>query len=270
VTLTHHPGGALPRGLYVPAIGALALLVLPIVGLVSRVRWSTLGGDLFSAAALEALRLSVATAACATAVCVLLGLPLAVVIARASTRGAAVLRTLVLVPLVLPPMVGGLALLSLLGRSGLVGKPVFEATGFSLPYTTAAVVVAQAFVSLPFLVITIEGALRTSGTGHEQVAASLGAGPWRVLTRVTVPLVLPGLVAGTVLCFARAIGEFGATALFAGNSPGVTRTMPLAIYTAFNGVGVTQESAVALSLLLLVSAAVIVGGLRSWRQDAVR
>src|SRR5699024_6205206 len=131
-------------------------------------------------------------------------------------------------------------LISLLGRSGLVGQPLFEATGFSLPYTTAAVVVAQTFVSMPFLVITLEGAIRTSGTSHEQIAATLGAGRWRVLTHVTLPLILPGLVAGTVLCFARAIGEFGATALFAGNAEGVTRTMPLAIYTAFNGVGVSQ------------------------------
>lgn len=191
-------------------------------------------------------------------------------IARSSARTAAVLRTIVLVPLVLPPMVGGLALLALLGRSGLVGKPIFEATGFSLPYTTAAVVVAQAFVAMPFLVITLEGTLRTSGVSHEQRAATLGAGRWRVLTRVTLPLILPGLAAGTVLCFARALGEFGATALFAGNAAGVTRTMPLAIYTAFNGVGVTQDSAVALSLLLLVCAAIIVGGMRSWRADAVR
>ncbi|WP_460794958.1 molybdate ABC transporter permease subunit [Microbacterium sp. GXF0217] len=260
----------IPRGLYVPAIAAIALLVLPIVGLLSRVRWDRLGDDLLSPAALIALGLSLSTAAGATVVCLVLGGPLAIVIARAPRRAAAVLRTIVLVPLVLPPMVGGLALLALLGRSGLVGKPLFEATGFSLPYTTAAVVVSQAFVALPFLVIALEGALRTSGIGHEQVAATLGAGRWRVLTRVTLPLVLPGLVAGTVLCFARALGEFGATALFAGNAEGITRTMPLAIYTAFNGVGVTQDSAVALSLLLLVSAAVIVSGLRSWREDAVR
>lgn len=260
----------IPRGLYVAAIAALALLVLPIVGLVSRVHWPTLGADLFSPESLNALGLSLVTATCATVLCLVVGMPLAVVIARSSPRIAGALRTVVLVPLVLPPMVGGLALLSLLGRSGLLGKPLYEATGFSLPYTTAAVVLAQAFVALPFLVVAIEGALRTSGTTHEQIAATLGAGRWRVLTRVTLPLILPGLAGGTVLCFARALGEFGATALFAGNAAGVTRTMPLAIYTAFNGVGVTQDSAVALSLLLLVSAAVIVGGLRSWREDAVR
>lgn len=260
----------LPRLVYVPALVAIALLVLPIVGLLSRVRWERLGEDLLSPAALKALGLSLGTASAATIVCLLIGAPLALVIARASRRTAAVLRTLVLVPLVLPPMVGGLALLSLLGRSGLIGGPLFESTGFSIPYTTAAVVIAQSFVALPFLVIALEGALRTSGISHEQVAATLGAGRWRVLTRITLPLVLPGLVAGTVLCFARALGEFGATALFAGNAEGTTRTMPLAIYTAFNGVGVSQDSAIALSLLLLVCAAVIVSALRSWREDAVR
>ena len=259
-----------PRGIRALAWIGVALLTLPLIGLVSRVNWNTLADDLTSAAALSALGLSLSTSLVATGICVLLGVPLAMVLARASRRAASVLRTVVLVPLVLPPMVGGLALLALLGRSGLLGRPLFEVTGFSLPYTTAAVIVAQAFVALPFFVITVEGALRTSGTAHEQVAAGLGASPWYTLTRVTLPLLTPGLIAGSALCFARAMGEFGATALFAGNSEGTTRTMPLAIYTAFNGVGVTQDSAVALALLLLVSAAVVVIGLRSWREDAVR
>ncbi|WOC13924.1 molybdate ABC transporter permease subunit [Gordonia sp. MP11Mi] len=261
---------SLPRFLYVPAFVGFALLLLPIVGLVSRVRWATLGEDLFSSASMTALGLSLSTAACATAACLVVGLPMALLLGRAGPRTAAVLRTLVLIPLVLPPMVGGLALLSLLGRSGLIGRPIYLWSGYSLPYTTVAVVIAQAFVALPFFVITVEGTLRTSGISHEQIASTLGAGRWRVLTRVTLPLVMPGVVAGTVLAFSRALGEFGATALFAGNAPGVTRTMPLAIYTAFNGVGVTQGSAVALSLLLLVAAAVVVCGLRSWREDAVR
>lgn len=261
---------SLPRGLHVPALIALLLLVLPIVGLVSRVNADTFWADLTSQGSLAALRLSLVTGACATVLCVLLGLPLAVVMARSSRRMAGLLRTVVLVPLVMPPMVSGLALLALLGRSGLVGKPLFEWSGLSLPYTSAAVVIAQAFVALPFLVITVEGTLRTSGTSNEQIAASLGAGRWRVLSRITLPLCLPGLVAGTILCFARALGEFGATALFAGNAPGVTQTMPLAIYTAFNGVGVSQDAAVAMALLLLASAAVVVVGLRSWRADAVR
>lgn len=259
-----------PAWLRAVALVGIALLALPLLGLLTRVHYPTLWRDLSSPAALDALGLSLVTAACSTLLCLLLGFPLALVIARSSRRAAAGLRALVLIPLVLPPMVGGLALLSLLGRSGLIGKPLFESTGFSLPYSTAGVVLAQAFVAMPFFVISVEGALRTSGRGHEAVAASLGANRWRVLTRVTVPLVAPGLLAGTVLSFARAMGEFGATALFAGNSPGVTRTMPLAIYTAYNGVGVSQDTALALSLLLLLSAAVVVAGLRSWREDAVR
>lgn len=251
-------------------MAGLALLVLPLIGMLTRVHWSTLPQDVTSPAALNALGLSVLTAACATVLCLIFGFPLAYVIARASSRVAAMLRATVLIPLVLPPLVGGIALLSLLGRSGLIGKPLFESSGFSLPYTTAGVVVAQAFVAMPFLIISLEGSLRTSGQGHEEVAASLGANRWRVLTRVTLPLVTPGLVAGTVLAFARAMGEFGATALFAGNAQGITRTMPLAIYTAYNGVGVSQDSALALSLLLLVCAIVIVFGLRSWREEAVR
>jgi molybdate transport system permease protein len=259
-----------PAWLRTVALVGLAVLVLPLAGMLTRVHWSTLGEDLVAPSTVTALWLSLVTAFFSTIACLVLGFPLAFLIARASSRTAAVLRAAVMVPLVLPPMVGGLALLSLLGRSGVIGKPIFEATGLSLPYTTAGVVVAQTFVAMPFLVITLEGVLRTSGQGHERVAASLGASRWRVLTRVTLPLVMPGLIAGTVLAFARAMGEFGATALFAGNSEGVTRTMPLAIYTAYNGVGVSQDSALALSLLLLVSAVVIVAGLRSWREEAVR
>lgn len=258
----------LPIGARVAAGAGVALLLLPLLGLVARVHWATFW-TICSPGARDALLLSVVTALAAT-IAVILGVPLALVLARAQARPAAVLRTLVLIPLVLPPMVGGLALLSLLGRSASSASRCSRRTGFSLPYTTAAVVVAQAFVALPFLVITLEGALRTSGVAHERVAASLGASPWRVVTRVTLPLLLPGLVAGTALCFARAIGEFGATALFAGNAVGVTRTMPLAIYTASNGVGVSQDAALALSLLLLVSAGILIAGLRSWREDAVR
>jgi molybdate transport system permease protein len=165
----------------------------------------------------------------------------------------------------MPPLVGGIALLYLLGRNGLVGGFLELAFGIQLPFTTAAVVIAQSFVALPFLVIAVEGALRTAGTGFETIAATLGAGRWTVFRRVTLPTILPGLLAGTVLAFARALGEFGATALFAGNAAGVTRTMPLAIYTAFNGAGATQDSAIALSLLLVVVGIIILLLLRSWR-----
>lgn len=261
--------GFVPRILAVPAVIGLALLILPLAALVLRVDWSTLWTDVTSPDALSALGLSLVTGLSATAVCVVLGVPLALLIARSGARIAAVLRALVTVPLVLPPMVGGVAMLFLFGRTGWLGGVLAE-WGVRIPFTTAAVVLAQTFVALPFLVLALEGSLRATGVGFEQAAAALGAGRWTILGRVTLPLAAPGLVAGVVLCFARAIGEFGATALFAGNAPGVTQTMPLAIYTAFNGAGVSQGTAVALSLLLLVTAVAVLLLVRAWRAEAPR
>jgi len=252
--------GHAPRVLIVPAALGIVFLVLPLAALVGRVQWDTLWQDVTSAEALGALRLSLVTGLVATAICLLIGIPLALTIARAAPRTAAVLRAVVTVPLVLPPMVGGLALLFLFGRSGWLGW-----TGWQVPFTTPAVVLAQVFVALPFLVLALEGAVRTSGVEYERTAAGLGAGSWTILWRVTLPLAGPGLLSGTVLCFARAAGEFGATALFAGNAPGVTQTMPLAIYTAFNGAGVSQGSAIALSLMLLVTSVAVLLLVRGWR-----
>ncbi|MDR6867739.1 molybdate transport system permease protein [Microbacterium resistens] len=250
------------------ALGAL-LLVLPFAALLLRLDWAQVPAAITAPEAMQALGLSLATATIATVVCVALGIPLALVIARSPGWLAAILRTLATLPLVLPPLVGGIALLALLGRSGLLGG-VLAVAGIRIPFTTAAVVIAQVFVALPFLVISVEGALRTAGTGHERVAASLGARPFTVFRRVTLPLAGPGLLAGTVLCFARALGEFGATALFAGNAPGVTRTMPLAIYTAFNGAGVREDTAIALSLLLILVAVAVLVLMRGWRADTIR
>ncbi|MFH8249187.1 ABC transporter permease [Microbacterium sp. B2969] len=261
--------GFVPQILLLPAILGLALLVLPLVTLVARVDWSTLWADVTSPQAISALLLSLGTGLAATLVCVVLGVPLALVIARSSTRTAGVLRAVVTVPLVLPPMVGGIALLFLFGRSSWLGGVLGE-WGIRIPFTTTAVVLAQTFVALPFLVLAVEGSLRTTGVGYEQTAAALGAGRWTILRRITLPLAGPGLIAGVILCFARAIGEFGATALFAGNAPGITQTMPLAIYTAFNGAGVTQGTAVALSLLLLVTAIAVLLLVRAWRPETPR
>ncbi|WP_197517301.1 ABC transporter permease [Microbacterium karelineae] len=262
------PAGV-PRLLAVPAAIALLFLLLPLGALVARVEWPTLWDDVTTPAALSALALSLATATIATAICILVGIPLAIRIARARPAIAAVLRVLVTIPLVLPPLVGGVALLFLYGGSSHVGAWL-ERAGVALPFTTAAVIVAQVFVALPFLVIAVEGSVRTAGTDYERTAASLGAGRWTTLRRVTLPLAVDGIVAGVILCFARAIGEFGATALFAGNAPGVTQTMPLAIYTAFNGSGLGQGPAVALALLLLVTVLVVLLVVRSWRPGGVR
>lgn len=258
----------MPQILLVPAIVGLALLVVPLTALLGRVEWSSLWGDITSPAAVSALGLSVLTALTATAVCLVLGVPLALLIARTGARTASVLRAIVTVPLVLPPMVGGVALLFLFGRNGALGQLLAE-TGIRIPFTTAAVVIAQTFVAMPFLVLALEGTLRSTGVEYERAAAALGAGRWRILGQVTLPLAAPGLVAGLVLSFSRAVGEFGATALFAGNAPGVTQTMPLAIYTAFNGAGVSQGTAVALSLLLLVTAIAVLLLVRAWRPGGV-
>ena len=261
--------GFVPQILLLPAVIGLALLILPLATLVARVDWSTLWADVTAPEAVSALLLSLGTGLVATTVCVVLGVPLALVIARAGPRPAGVLRALVTVPLVLPPMVGGIALLFLFGRTSWLGGVLAEA-GIRIPFTPTAVILAQTFVALPFLVLAVEGSLRTTGVGYEQTAAALGAGRWTILRRVTLPLAGPGLLAGVILCFARAIGEFGATALFAGNAPGVTQTMPLAIYTAFNGAGVTQGTAVALSLLLLVTAIGVLLLVRAWRPETPR
>nr|WP_082561610.1 ABC transporter permease [Microbacterium sp. Root61] len=270
MTRVREIGGFVPPILALPAVLGLSLLVVPLLALVGRVEWSTLWTDITAPAARDALLLSLLTGLIATGICVLLGVPLALVIARSGPRMAGVLRALVTVPLVLPPMVGGVALLFLFGRNGALGQLLDAWWGLRIPFTTTAVVLAQTFVALPFLVLAVEGSIRTSGVGYERTAATLGAGRWMTLRRVTLPLAAPGLVAGIVLCFARAIGEFGATALFAGNAPGVTQTMPLAIYTAFNGSGVGQGTAVALSLLLLVTALAVLLLVRAWRPGAAR
>jgi molybdate transport system permease protein len=210
---------------------------------------------LLSDAALDALRLSLQTAAISTVLCILVGGPLAVVLARGRLPFPRAVRSVVLLPLVLPPVVGGLALLYLLGRTGLVGKPLNLAFGLTIPFTTAAVVLAQTFVALPFLVVSLEGALRTAGRRYEAVAATLGATPGHAFRRVTVPLVLPGLASGAVLAFARCMGEFGATIAFAGSLQGTTRTLPLLVYQARE---TDADGAVALSLLLVVVAVVVI------------
>jgi molybdate transport system permease protein len=251
--------GALPPALAPFAALALLFLLLPVVGLVARAPWRTLPEELTRSESLEALRLSLVCASLATVVCIVLGVPLAWVLARSDLPGRSMLRALVTVPLVLPPVVGGVALFTALGRQGIVGRWLDEWFGVTLPFTTAAVVVAEAFVALPFLVISVEGALRGADRRLEDAAATLGASRWYVVRRVTLPLVAPGLAAGTVLCWARALGEFGATITFAGSFPGTTRTMPIEVYLALQR---DPSAAIALSLVLLLVSVAVLAGLR--------
>jgi molybdate transport system permease protein len=259
MTRSRRVGGRAPAVLIVPAVLGLAFLVLPLAGLVIRAPWTTLLSRLAQPGVLTALRLSVQTASMATVVCVMLGVPLAWLLARLDFPGRRIVRALVTVPLVLPPVVGGVALLLVFGRRGLIGGWLDATFGITLPFTTTGVVLAEAFVAMPFLVIAVEGALRGADYRYEEAAATLGASRWTVFRRVTLPLVAPGIAAGAVLCWARALGEFGATITFAGNFPGTTRTMPLEIYTQFQQ---DPPAAEALSLVLLFVAVLVLALLR--------
>jgi molybdate transport system permease protein len=245
--------------LAVPAAVAVVFLALPLVGLLVRSPWRGLPDILREQTVRDALRLSLEAATAATAISLGVGVPLAWVLARGTFRGRTLLRTLVLLPLVLPPVVGGVALLLAFGRRGIVGRYLDEWFGFTLPFTTWGVVVAETFVALPFLVITVEGAFRTADRGFEEAAATLGASRLTVFRRVTLPMVAPSLVAGSVLCWARALGEFGATITFAGNFPGKTQTMPILVYLALE---TDPEAAIALSLVLLAVSVVVLVALR--------
>jgi molybdate transport system permease protein len=253
------PGRRPPAFVVVPAAIGLAFLVLPALGLMVRAPWRTLPHELTSTVVLDALRLSLVCATSATVCCLLLGVPLAWLLARSDIRGRSVLRAFVLVPLVLPPVVGGVALLTALGRRGIVGKWLDQAFGVTLPFTTAGVVVAETFVALPFLVIVVEGALRSAERRYDDAAATLGASRWYTFRRVTLPLVAPGIAAGAVLAWSRALGEFGATITFAGNFPGRTQTMPLAVYIALQ---TDPDAAIVLSLVLLGVSVLALAGLR--------
>jgi len=236
-----------------------AFLLLPLIALLVRAPWRGLSKVLSDSQVLTALRLSLECASAATVASLVLGVPLAWVLARARFPGLALLRALVTLPLVLPPVVGGVALLLAFGRNGVLGRYLDSWFGVTLPFTTPGVIVAETFVAMPFLIVTVEGALRSSDLGLEEAAATLGASRLTVYRRVTLPLIGPSLLAGSVLCWARALGEFGATITFAGNYPGTTQTMPLAVY---NKLETDPQAAVALSLVLLVVAVAVLAALR--------
>lgn len=243
------------------AVGA-ALVVVPLAGLLQRAPWSDLPDLLGDDVVTDAMGLSLVTATAAAALAVLLGVPLAWVLARVDFRGRSLLRAVVVLPMVLPPVVGGAALLLALGRRGLVGEPLHDATGLVLPYSAWGVIVANTFVALPFLVLTVEAGIRAVDRRLEGMAETLGASPANVLRRVTLPLAAPSIAAGAVLAWARALGEFGATVTFAGNLQGRTQTMPLAVFLALES---NRGAAIAMSLVLVaVSLAVLVALRDRW------
>ncbi|MGW1980021.1 ABC transporter permease [Streptomyces sp. NPDC001889] len=259
-------GTRVPLALAVPALLAIAFLLLPLAGILLRTEWADLGTHLSSPAVLQALRLSLLVSFWALGLSLLLGVPLAWVLARVPFRGKALVRSLVLLPMVLPPTVGGVALLLAFGRRGVAGPWLESTFGITLPFHTSGAVVAATFVAMPFLVISLEGALGGLRPGYEETAASLGASPVRVFFTVTLPMVAPGLIAGAALTWARALGEFGATITFAGNLPGETQTLPLQVYLLLQE---RPEAATSLSLLLLGIAMAVLIGLRGrWTQGA--
>jgi molybdate transport system permease protein len=245
--------------LLVPAVAAMALLVIPVVAVLIRAPWRSLPDDLTGGDAVAALRLSLETTLTTTAICLVLGVPLGWLLARVPFAGRSVVRAFVILPLVLPPVVGGVALLLAFGRHGVLGRYLDEAFGITIPFSLTGVIVAQSFVALPFLVISVEGAFRASDARYDDAAATLGASRWLTFRRVTVPLAMPGIISGAVLCWARALGEFGATITFNGSLPGVTRTMPSEIYYELQA---DPDTAIALSVLMIVVSVVILSLLR--------
>lgn len=251
--------GRPPALLVVLGCLGLGLFVIPFVGLLGRVPWSDLPGLLRSDVVVDALRLSMIASISATAIALLLGVPLAWLLARVEFPGRSIVRGVVTLPLVLPPVVGGAALLFALGRRGLIGEPLGELTGLLLPFSMWGVILATTFVAMPFLVITVEGALRNMDGRFEGAAATLGASRWTVMRRVTLPMIAPSLVAGLVLTWARAFGEFGATITFAGNLQGRTQTLPLAVFVALES---ERDTAVAISLVMVLVSLVVLIALR--------
>ena len=245
--------------LLAPGLVAVAFLVLPLIGLVFRAPWARMGAVLSRSDALQALELSLWTSSTATVISLLIGVPLAWLLARTAFPGQRLLRALVTLPLVLPPVVGGVALLLAFGRDGFIGGSLNSWFGLTIPFTPVAVVMAETFVAMPFLIVTVEGALRSADLGFEEAAATMGATKTTVFRRVTVPMIAPSLGAGAVLCWARALGEFGATITFAGSFPGQTETMPIAVYYALEN---DPDAAIALSLVLLVVSVAVLVSLR--------
>jgi molybdate transport system permease protein len=241
------------------ALITIAFLALPIAGLLAKASWSTLWQDLSTPEARDALKLSLVCSLWATLLSLVFGVPLAWILARGRLPGRNLVRALVILPMVLPPVVGGVALLLAFGRRGLVGPELYDWFGIQLTFSTAGAVLAETFVSMPFLVITVEAALRGMDRRYEEAAATLGAGRWTVFRRVTLPMIGPSVVAGAALTWARALGEFGATITFAGSIQGKTETLPLAVYLELEG---RPEVAIALSLALLAISVVVLVSLR--------
>ncbi len=257
--MSRRPRQRPPALLVIPAVIGATLFVLPLVGLIGRAPIADLPALVTDEVVVDALQLSLITSIAATVAATVLGVPLAWMLSRTDFRGKQLLRALVTLPMVLPPVVGGAALLFAVGRRGLLGRPLYDATGLVLPFSIAGVILANTFVAMPFLVVTVEGAFAGIDRRYEAAAATLGAGPLTVFRRVTLPMIAPSLRAGMVLAWARALGEFGATITFAGNLQGRTQTLPLAVFVALES---DRDTAIAISLVLVVVSLTVLVTLR--------
>lgn len=256
-----------PRGLRVVAVIGFALVALPTVALMFKVPWGSIGDVMGESATRTALWLSLRTSIITTMLSVVVGLPVAWLLADTEFKGKKIVRAVCVLPMVLPPVVGGVALLYVFGRRGVLGGPLFDVFGVRLAFTQTATVLAQFFVAVPFFIVVMESALQQIDGQVTGVARSLGAGPWRVARTVTLPMVAPSFMAALVLTWARALGEFGATITFAGNTPGRTQTLPLAIYTALEGNG---DAALVMSVLLIAVSLTVLLSMRSrWMSGAL-
>ncbi|MFN0204783.1 MAG: ABC transporter permease [Planctomycetota bacterium] len=260
------PGAELvrpPLFVWIPAALAFFFLMAPFAALIYKINWNYFIEDIGSPEIRSALVLSIVCSTAATILSVLLGFPLAWVLARAEFRGKELLRILILIPAVLPPIVGGVALMMAFGRSGVFGPALEELFNIRLPFTTAAVIIAETFIAMPLFVFSAEAGFRAIGARYDEAAATLGAGPWRRICFISIPLLGPWLVPGAALCWARALGELGATLTFAGSFPGTTQTMPLATLLALES---KPDSAAAMGfVLLLISIVILFATRRYWR-----
>jgi molybdate transport system permease protein len=245
----------------------VAFLAIPLVGLLIKAPWSSLWSDLTDPVATDALKLSLVCSVWATGLSLAFGIPLAWVMARTQLPGRNLVRALTTLPMVLPPVVGGVALLLAFGRDGIAGRLLYDWFGVQLTFSTAGAVLAETFVAMPFLIITVEAALRTMDRRYEDAAANLGANRWNTFRRITLPMIAPSVTAGAALTWARALGEFGATITFAGDIRGRTQTLPLAVYLALQE---NEQVAIALSLTLLAISVVVLVALRGRWLGAVR
>ena len=247
------------RFLGVLAFMAGVFVVLPLLGVAVRLPWADAWSLATSGAARRAALVSLQTSVVAALVAAVTGVPLGWWLARTRFRAVGLVRSVIVMPMILPPVVAGIALLSVFGRRGIIGQHLLEWWGISIPFTRTAVVLAQVFVSIPFLVLAVESAFRQLDAGLEDAARTLGASPMRVFLTIALPGARPAIIAGVALAWARSLGEFGASITFAGSFPGRTQTLPMSVYEL---VATEYDAALSVSFAMMIVSVVVIASLR--------